>query len=673
MSKPLWLLVLLAVLCLLAPACVPVPAPLPPSPALQIAGPVAGGGAVVAAAPMPDADDGGPVPVSAADPSWGQPDALVTIVEFGDFQCPFCGRVEQTLTRLRGVYGPERLRVVWKNNPLPFHAQARPAAAVAMMMFQRAGNDGFWSAHAALFAGQLRLDEVTGELAARAWGPDGDRQAALSDADAKVAADMKLAARVGASGTPAFFVNGVYLSGAQPFERFATIVDEQVQRAQTLIARGTPRRRVYAELSREERQKPAAPPKPEDRAIHRVPVGNSPARGSAAALVTIVEIADFQCPFCGRVEPTLRQVLAAYGEQVRLVWKHNPLPFHLRAEPAAELTLEARAQKGDKGFWAAHDLLFKKECKGQPAAADKTTCETGGGTWIDNQMRLADADLLAYAGALGLDAARVSAAITGKKHHAVLEADQDLADDEEANGTPHFFINGRRLVGAHPFEKLKGTIDEELAKAEALVKGGVPAARVYERIQAAAAAPAPPERKTVPPPTRDNPSRGPAGAKVVVQLFGDFQCPFCKRVLPTVEELEKALPGKIRVVWRNRPLSVHPDAGLAAEAAMEAFEQRGDKGFWAMLALLYAAQGPAGALDRASLERYAVELGLDPARFARALDTHAHQAAIDADSKIADAAGISGTPAFVINGYLVIGAQSLAKFVRVAKRALAEK
>ena len=125
-------------------------------------------------------------------------------------------------------------------------------------------------------------------------------------------------------------------------------------------------------------------------------------RGKATAPVTIVEFADFQCPFCGRVEPTLSRSLAHYGDKVRLVWKHNPLPFHPRAEPAAELAIEARAQKGDKGFWAAHDLLFRKECQGAPGATDKSDLRRRrSGTWVDNQTKLADADLLGYAKTLG--------------------------------------------------------------------------------------------------------------------------------------------------------------------------------------------------------------------------------------------------------------------------------
>jgi len=157
-----------------------------------------------------------------------------------------------------------------------------------------------------------------------------------------------------------------------------------------------------------------------------------------------------------------------------------------------------------------------------------------------------------------------------------------------------------------------------------------------------------------------------------VQFFGDFQCPFTKRVIPTVEELEKAFPGQIRLVWRNLPLPMHPDAKLAAEAAMEAFRQKGDRGFWAMHALLFAAQGQSGGLARPALDGYAAQLGLNVADFAAALDSHEHRARVEADSDVANAAGLSGTPAFVINGYYVSGAQGLHTFEKTVRRALAD-
>jgi protein-disulfide isomerase len=650
MSKPLGLL--LAVLCVILAACGAAPPPTPPSGPVDatVAGPVARIDAEVARPADDDfVEDGdpGPIPVTHADPSWGRRDAPVTIVEFAEFQCPFCGKAAVTIADLRRAYGPDKIRIAWKNNPLPFHPNAKPAAVVAMTLFERRGNDGFWSAHDAFFADQAHLSDLVADFAKRAGMSAGEGD---PRAEAKIKDDMELAKQLGATGTPAFFVNGIFISGAQPYEKFAATIDAQFQKAAGKLGAGTPPRRVYAELAREQWAAPK-PPAPssapaDDLTVHRVPVGKSPVRGKATALVTIVEIGDFQCPFCGRVQPALQQVMSTYGDKVRIVWKHEPLPFHNRAEPAAEVALEVRARKGDAGFWRIHDALF----------ADPT--------------HLDDQALAAQAVAAGIDAHSAQRAIADHSHRSEIEEDVDLADDVAANGTPHFFINGRRLVGAQPFEKFKGVIDEELAKAEALVRSGVSPAQVYDRILGAAVGPTLPERKTLSAPTRDNPAHGPAGAKVTVQFFGDFQCPFTKRAAETIAALEKELPGKIRVVWYNHPLPMHQNAEPAAEAAMEAFRQKGPHGFWAMYDLLFAGQANPDGLERAALDGYAAQLGLDAAAFARALDTQAHKVRIDVDTKMATDAGMTGTPAFVINGWYVSGAQPLTKFKKVVRLAL---
>jgi protein-disulfide isomerase len=597
------------------------------------------------------AGDPGPIPVSPADPSRGDTTALVTIVEFSDFQCPFCQRLVVTLRQLEDEYGPSKLRIVWKNYPLPFHAAARPAADAAMASFAQGGQAAFWRVHDQLFRTQPRSPEdVAGALRSAGITPE-SLAPFVQSAAAKVAEDMELAKRVGVSGTPASFVNGVYLSGAQPIDHFREVIDDQLEKAEALVKAGMPRSRIYAYLAQQtyvERPQPPAPkPVEVDKNVYRVPVGASPVRGSATALVTIVEFADFQCPFCARAEPTLVQLQREYGDKLRVVFKNDPLPFHPRAEPASELALEARAQKGDAAFWTVHDALFA------------------------NQTHLEDADLATLATRAGLDAKRAMAAVQKKKHTSVIEADQDLADDVHATGTPHFFINGRRLVGAQSIETFRKLVDEQLAVAEAEVQHGTPAAKVYDALQKNAKAPDPPEQKTVPAPTKASPSRGPMHAKVVVQVFSDFECPFCKRMMPTLDELEKAFPGKIRIVWRNKPLPMHRHAKMAAEVAMEAFAQKGSAGFWKMEALLYDAQSTA-SLERPDLERMAAEAGLDMRRLTAALDGHTHEAAIEADSQIADDAGITGTPGTVINGYFISGAQPLSKFKKLVARALAE-
>jgi protein-disulfide isomerase len=363
--------------------------------------------------------------------------------------------------------------------------------------------------------------------------------------------------------------------------------------------------------------------------------------------VTIVEFADFQCPYCARAEEALRQVRARYGDKVRVVWKHLPLPFHDRAEPAAELAAEALAQKGEAGFWQVHDLLLAQN------------------------GRLDDGNLESVARAAGLDVARAAKSVAARAHRAAIDGDADLADDVEAGGTPTFFVNGRKLVGAQPPATFEALIDEQLALADAAVAKGVAPASLYETLQANAKAAAL-DTVTLPASATKGPSRGPLGAKVVVHVWSDFECPFCKRVEPTLAELEAAFPGQIRIEWHNLPLSsIHPHALGAAEAAMEAFAQKGTAAFWKMHDLLFESPGGDGQ-DRAALERYAAAVGLDLARFRAALDKGTHRPAIGADLALGAGAGLAATPGFVINGYRLSGALPLRRFKKVVRRALAE-
>jgi protein-disulfide isomerase len=112
---------------------------------------------------------------------------------------------------------------------------------------------------------------------------------------------------------------------------------------------------------RRTRQKPRAARR-DDKTVWKVPVdAKDPIRGPADALVTIVEWSDFQCPFCKRVEATMKQIKDSYASDVRVVWKDNPLPFHNRAKPAATLARMAFDLKGEKGFWVAHDGLYDEK------------------------------------------------------------------------------------------------------------------------------------------------------------------------------------------------------------------------------------------------------------------------------------------------------------------------
>ncbi len=160
-------------------------------------------------------------------PVRGQPDAKVTLVEFMDFQCPFCARVQPTLQQIRDTYG-DQVRVVFKHLPLNFHPKA-PGAAAAAEAAHRQGK--FWEMEELIFANQKTLDDEHYRAWAQQLGLDvaqWDKDRQSPEVAARVAADAKEAERLGVSGTPAFFVNGRFLSGAQPFESFKSLIDQEL-------------------------------------------------------------------------------------------------------------------------------------------------------------------------------------------------------------------------------------------------------------------------------------------------------------------------------------------------------------------------------------------------------------------------------------------------------------
>jgi protein-disulfide isomerase len=599
------------------------------------------------------ADKDSPIPVTSEDPMWGKRDAPVTVVIFSDFQCPFCSRVEPTLDQVKTTYGPDKVRLIWKNQPLPFHDKAKPAAEAAQAVFAMKGSEAFWKFHDLAFKNQKELSAESYEKWAQQAGVDVAKfkaELASKKHGKKVDDDQAVANKVGANGTPAFRINGAELSGAQPFEKFKELIDKELQKANAKIASGTPKDKVYVEMSKENFKAPAAKNEEEEgekedtKTVWKVPVGNSPQQGKKDAIVTIIEFSDFQCPFCKRVEPTLQKVRETYGDKVRLVWKHEPLPFHPRAKPASTLTLEARAQKGDKGFWDAHAKMF------------------------DIQPKLEDADLEKAAGELGLNVDKVKAAIKDGKYNKEIDQDMELADDVQASGTPHFFVNGRRLVGAQPFEKFQKIIDEEVKKFDDQ-KGKVAAKDYYDHLMKDAKGAPDPEKKQAPAVPAGSPYKGNKDAKVIIQEWSDFQCPFCSRVEGTVAEVMKNYGDKVKFVWRDKPLPMHADAPLASEAAREALKQKGPDGFWKMHDKMMQNQQK---LKREDLDAYAKEFGLNMDKFKAALDNRTHKAEVEADDKAGTDIGISGTPAFLINGYFISGAQPYPKFKKLIDRALAE-
>jgi len=167
----------------------------------------------------------------------------------------------------------------------------------------------------------------------------------------------------------------------------------------------------------------------------QVGVGATPAKGNAKAPVTIIEFSDYECPFCKKVEPTVREVLKVYGpDKVRFAYRNFPLPFHQSVCPVV-VVAGCAAEQGK--FWEYHEKLM-----------DATDLSP------ENMKKLA--------GEVGVDQKKFDECVAADKFKDAI--DKDLAAGEEAgvNGTPAFFINGRLLDGAQPFEKFQEIIDEEL-------------------------------------------------------------------------------------------------------------------------------------------------------------------------------------------------------------------
>src|SRR5918996_2258609 len=162
------------------------------------------------------------------------------------------------------------------------------------------------------------------------------------------------------------------------------------------------------------------------------------------------------------------------------------------------------------------------------------------------------------------------------------------------------------------------------------------------------------------------PFKGPAKAPVTIVEFSDFYCPFCRRVLPTLAQLESQYGEKIKLVFRDFPIdSLHPGASKAHEAARCANEQGK---FWPYHDKLFSSPPKSGP---EIFKGFAKELGLDATAFESCFDSGKYQATVKKDVEEGNRVGVTGTPAFFINGRMISGAQPLESFVRVIDDELA--
>ncbi len=168
-----------------------------------------------------------------------------------------------------------------------------------------------------------------------------------------------------------------------------------------------------------------------------VEVGNAAFAGKKDAKVTIVEFSDFECPFCSRGAAVANEIKKAYGNKILLAFKQFPLPMHPKAKGASEAALCVNEQSSDK-FWKYHDKLFA------------------------NQDKLDPENLAKFAKEVGAKEADFKACFESHKYAKAVQDDLDYGSKLGVRSTPTFFINGRLISGAQPFENFKEIIDEEL-------------------------------------------------------------------------------------------------------------------------------------------------------------------------------------------------------------------
>lgn len=164
---------------------------------------------------------------------------------------------------------------------------------------------------------------------------------------------------------------------------------------------------------------------------------DSPVRGPSDAPITVVEFSDFQCGYCRKVHPVLMKIQEYYADQVKIVFKHFPLSFHKKALIAHRAAIAAQ----DQGkFWEMHDLIF------------------------NTSEDLSRSAMIKHAKSLNLDTSRFKDSLDSKNAEALIDRDMSLGREVGVTGTPAFFINGRKLVGAQPFSVFKEAIEGALTE-----------------------------------------------------------------------------------------------------------------------------------------------------------------------------------------------------------------
>lgn len=395
-------------------------------------------------------------------PFRGDPDAPITMVEFSDFECPFCARYfVQTEPAINESYVKTgQVRVIFRDFPLEELHPNAPAAHRASLCVAEQGAAQYWEMHAKLFQTQTEwsnsLDPlpVFARLAEEAGADPAAYEACMAEAETTkqplIDAGLADGQAEGISGTPSFVFTGAegipyLLVGAQPYDQFALYIESM------LIGDKPP-------VPEEE----AAAEAPSEIPFWATPAGWAPDperpgfnmagdqyRGDPEAQITVIEFSDFQCPYCQQhVLETQGALDEQYVDSGQVLWvfKHFPLSIHPQA-PAAGAAAECAADQGK--FWEMHAALFADQERWSVADPAPVFAE--------------------LAGEVGLDTDAFSACLEAGE--AAARVDSDMNEGAPfVQGTPTFIVlyngQGQIIPGALPLETFQEVLDEVVAQAE---------------------------------------------------------------------------------------------------------------------------------------------------------------------------------------------------------------
>jgi protein-disulfide isomerase len=545
-------------------------------------------------------------------PYRGNPDAPIVLEEFSDFECPFCSRFTlQTLPQLmQNQMAAGEVVLIYYDFPLTsIHPQAEPAANAARC----AGDQGaaaYWEMHDILYA---RLREWNNRRAPEFF-LNYANELGLDMVEFADCVDSNKYLDAVRADTALGVSRGVsstpsFFINEQPLIG-AQPIDVFNQAIATVLNGGE---LTAAQAANQPPPTPTPVPISDEGVAARL--------GSPDAPYTIVEFTDFGCAPCARyAADTLPKIIDLLVEpgQVTYLLKDAPDP----ARPEAKLaSVAARCAGEQEAYWPMHEALFATQ-----------------EVWVGNNVG-AGAYFNTLAADLGLDEATFSGCLDSGQFDAAIATAVAEAQSVEVGALPFLFIEGYPISGAEPNNVSRALglpMDVAVANSHAL---------------------------------------GDPNAPIMMVEFTDYQCPFCTRHFAETLPLLKQNfidTGLVYYVVKDFPLtSIHPQAVKAAEAARCAGEQGA---FVPMHEALFTSQSQWSGNPRASelFIELATALGLDQEEFSDCLNSGRMETAVLADLEEGMSLGVSGTPAFFINGFLVSGALPYADFEAGLNRMLAE-